>query len=247
MDNVNLRFVDHSKSLYRVHPIQRAASVESAHKDFQVKQHGRETFVDCPGMFDYKNTGWILTAWDEFTVYASEHATMAYAGGDKRQPVDLPTPIKTECPHMTNPNNMSADISDGIPLGTDKGVKRLQPLHFTSPWRVEPEDKDTSVSLLLMPPFYHSNIVDNFLIYPGIVDYTAKFNTINVIMSPRKEGTFVIKAGTPLLHIIPMAKANYNLKYGPQKREDVGTIATVKQFYRKYVMKRSKYMVEQYD
>ena len=246
MENINLRFVDKSKSLYRIHPIQRAASVESAHKDFQVKQHGRETFVDCPGMFDYKNTGWILSAWDEFTVYASENATMAYAGGDKRAPTDLPTPVKTECPHITNPNAMSADISDGVPKGNDDDtVKRLQPLHFTSPWAVEPEND--FVSLLLMPPVYHSNIVDNFLIYPGIVDYTQRFNTINVIMSPRKEGTFVIKAGTPLLHIIPMTKGNYNIKYGPAKREDLGAIATAKQFYRKYVMKRSKYRVEQYD
>ena len=248
MENINLRFVDSTKSFYRIHPIQRAASVDPAHKDFQVKQHGRETFVDCPGMFDYKNTGWILTAWDEFTVYASKNATMAYAGNDNKRPGgSLPTPIKDGCPHMTAPNLMSADITDGIPNGADNSVNRLQPLHFTSPWAVEPENKDTTLSLLLMPPIYHSNIVDNFLIFPGIVDYTQKFGTINVIMSPRKEGTFVIKAGTPLLHIIPMKKANYNLKYGPQKRESLGALATAKQFYRKYVMKRSKYTVEQYD
>ena len=120
MENINLRFVDSTKSFYRIHPIQRAASVDPAHKDFQVKQHGRETFVDCPGMFDYKNTGWILTAWDEFTVYASKNATMAYAGNDNKRPGgSLPTPIKDGCPHMTAPNLMSADITDGIPNAAD--------------------------------------------------------------------------------------------------------------------------------
>lgn len=242
MSEVNINFYDKSKMVYQVHPIERAVSVDGAHKQVQLEKHGRETFVDCPGIYDYKSQGWIMTAWDEFKIYCSNNATMAYASSDgspRKSPCSLPTPV-----HKTNPSAMSTAITDGIPNTNECPVRQLQPLHFTSPWVVEPED-DT-VSLMLMPPFYHSNIVEDFIIYPGIVDYTKKFQTINVIMSPRKEGVYTIKAGTPLLHIIPITKGKYNLKYGPAKKPDVGVIASAKQFYRKYVMKRSKYTVEEF-
>ena len=53
-----------------------------------------------------------------------------------------------------------------------------------------------------------------------------------------------IKAGTPLLHIIPMVKKNYRAEYGPAKGGELGVVASAKQFYRKYVMKRAKYQLD---
>jgi len=239
---IDVKFLDVSNSLYEIHPIQRAAAVEGAHKKKQIEKHGKETFVDCPGIFDYKNTGWIIPAWDEFKIYCSDKATMAYAGGGtKMRPSNgqLPCPV-----HDSNPNGMNADITDGIPPGDKNAVKRLQPLHFTSPWVVIPEG---DVSFLLLPPHYHSDIVDDFIIYPGIVDYNPRFGALNWIMSPRREGTYTIKAGTPLLHVIPIHKADYKIIMTPEKRQKPGIIASANQFYRKYVMKRSKYTVELND
>lgn len=232
----DVRFSDMTKQVYKVHPIQKARSVEGAHRKKQLDKHGRETFVDCPGIFDYMGQGWILTAWDEFKIYASENATMGYCGGQKRESLwEMPKP-------MEQAGNMSADITDGIPAGVGCPVKRLQPLHFTSPWRV---DTNEDISLLLMPPMYHSDIVNDILIYPGVVDYTNKFGTLNLILSPRREGTFTIKAGTPLLHIIPMVKKEYKATYGPAKDPmPYSVIASAKQFYRKYVMKRAKYNLD---
>lgn len=234
----DVRFSDMTKRIYKLHPIQKAATTEGAHKKTQIEKHGKETFIDCPGIYDYKSQGWILTAWDEFKIYASENATMGYCGSEKR-PSEMPLP--QPLPHMGG--GMSPEITDGIPVGTNTGcpVKRLQPLHFTSPWSVETSDE---ISLLLMPPTYHSNIVNDIMIYPGVVDYTNKFSTLNIILSPRKEGTFTIKAGTPLLHIIPMVKKTYTATYGPKETSDLGVLATAKQFYRKYVMKRGRYNLE---
>lgn len=232
----DVRFSDITKKIYKIHPILKAVNVDGAHKKEQLDKHGRETFVDCPGIYDYKSQGWIMTAWDEFKIYASGNATMGYCGSDKR-PTEMPMP--NPLPKLGG--NMSADITDGIPPGTGCPVKRLQPLHFTSPWRV---DTDKEISLLLMPPMYHSNIVNDIMIYPGIVDYTNQFGTLNLILSPRREGTFTIKAGTPLLHIIPMVKKNYTAEYGPAKGGELGVVATAKQFYRKYVMKRAKYQLD---
>lgn len=240
-----IRFSDMSKTVYSVHPIQKASRVDGAHKKEQLEKHNRETFVDCPGIFDFKNTGWIMTAWDEFKIYCSDNATMAYIGGQKRPGVgSIPQPIEGfKLPEKATA--MSPDITDGIPKATGCPVKRLQPLHFQAPWMVE---TDEEISLLLLPPTYHSDIVDNFIIYPGIVDYTDKFSTLNLIMSPKREGTFVIKAGTPILHIIPIEKKTYNAEFGPAKKSRMGGImASCNQFYRKYVMKRSKYNLDFVD
>lgn len=236
----DVRFTDMSKKVYSVHPIQKAVNVDGAHKKVQMQKHGRETFVDCPGIYDYKSQGWIMTAWDEFKIYASENATMAYTGCEKRtSELPIPQPIK-EPPEMGGA--MSQKITDGIPPETTCPVKRLQPLHFVSPWRVDTKE---GITLLLMPPTYHSDIGNDIMIFPGVVDYTSKFATLNVILAPRKEGVFTIKAGTPLLHIIPIVKKEYNATYGPAKNTDpLGVIANAKQFYRKYVMKRAKYSLE---
>ena len=235
---IDVKFADTTNRAYKFHPIQKAVNVEGSYKQKQIEKHGRETFVDCPGIFDYKSQGWIMTMWDEFKIYASDNATMAYAGSQSR-PAD--TPLPTNGKRTGDPTSMSADITDGIPIETECPVKRLQPLHFQSPWKIE-TDKD--ISLLLLPPIYHSNIVDDILIYPGVVDYSPTFGTINLICSPRRKGVFTIKAGTPILHIIPMVKREYNAVCGPTNSGLYGAIASAKNFYRKYVMKRSKYNLE---
>lgn len=235
----DVKFSDKTGQVYKQHPIQKAVNVEGSYKQAQLEKHGRETFVDCPGIFDYKSQGWIMTMWDEFKVYSSDNATMAYAGSDARKPaLPLPEPER-ELPKKAS--TMSADITDGIPIESGCPVKRLQPLHFQSPWEVETE-KD--ISLLLLPPIYHSNIVDDILIYPGVVDYGPNFGTINLICSPRRNGIVTIKAGTPILHIIPIVKGEYNAFCGPAKRGALSPFATCKNFYRKYIMKRSKYNLE---
>lgn len=237
---MDIEFRDWTQEIYNVHPIRKASSVDGAHKQIQKEIHGREKFNDCPGILDYKNQGYIMTAWDDFKVYCSDNATMAYIGGDPGRPAKTGCPM----PYKDTAGPMNADITDGIP---GHEVKRLQPLHFDSPWTV----KADNISLLILPPVYHSNIVDDFIVYPGVVDYSYKFNTLNFIMSPRRTGTFIIKAGTPIAHIIPLQKQTIDAVYGPtnvnmssgaQKLRQ--GYATCKQYYRKYCMSKSKYNLQ---
>jgi len=232
-------FQDWTRSIYNVHPIQRASSVKPAYRERQIEKHGVEKFAECPGILDYKNQGWIMTAWDDFKIYSSDAATMAYIGdaSSKRCPVGKVKPT-----HNNIAGCMSQDITDGL---ADKQVSRFQPLHLDSPWIAKAKD----LSLLILPPIYHSDITEDFMIWPGVVDYSDRFNTLNIIMSPKKEGTFTIKAGTPIAHIIPIEKRSYDAQYGPIDSE-VGeknlnyvrqAYATCKQYYRKYCMKRTRF------
>jgi len=240
-----IHFADMSRSLYTTHPIQKASRVDGYHKKTQLEKYGRETFVDCPGIFDYKNTGWIMPAWDEIKIYCSEKSTMVYMGSGadgKRSPVWNKSIRGFQLKNTGS--NMSDQITDGIPIASGCPMnKPLQPIHLISPWRVE---TDEEFSLLCLPPYYHSDFVKNFEVFPGIVDFNTQFDTLNVIASPRTTGTFIIKAGTPLMQLIPIHKSVYNTTYGPAKKFGKMTevVASCKNFYRKYVMRKSKYNLE---
>ena len=41
-----------------------------------------------------------------------------------------------------------------------------------------------------------------------------------------------------------MVKKTYTASCGPKKTNDLGVVASAKQFYRKYVMKRGRYNLE---
>lgn len=245
---MGIRFSDMSGQIYTVNPIVPARNVEPVHRKVQLEKYDSEMFAVCPGIMDFKNTGWIMPAWDDIKVYCSDKATMAYAGGSKRPHTwKLPQPVKKvdyyEPKDAGGP--MDRRMVDGVPANHGCPIKTgTQPLHFNSPWACEMFGDDV-VSLMLLPPYYHSNIVDHVQVYPGIVDYTNRFDTMSIVLAPRTEGTFTIKAGEPLVHIIPIEKRTYNAQYGPAKMGRMkGLIATCNQFYRKYVMKKSRYNLE---
>ena len=241
---MGIRFSDVSGATYTVNPIVPARSVEPIYKSKQVEKYGSDLFAGCPGIFDYKNVGWIMPAWDDIRVYSSDNATMAYAGSQKRPPQwKIPQKVDNYKPTF-NAGPMDKRMVDGVPAGNACPVKSLQPLHFSSPWVCEMFG-DEYCSLLLMPPFYHSDIVDKVQVFPGIVDYTKVFDTMSIVLAPRTTGTFTIKAGTPLVHIIPLEKKTYKATYGPAKMNRMkGFKASCEQFYRKYIMKRSRFEVK---
>lgn len=233
MNENEIIFNDTTKSVYTLHPIVPAKNVDYIGKNLQLNNYGRETFVDCPGMFDYRNSGWIMPAWEEITIYSSEQNSMLYYGDHKNKAKDR------GCPFIAA-GNMDKSIAHGF----EGREVALQPLHITSPWSVQSEN----VSLLVLPPVYHSNITQFITVFPGIVDYTNKFTSLNCIISPHRHGTFTIKAGTPLLHLIPFVKQDYDASYRAVTEFELDRSRSIfsrtKQFYRKHCMKRSKYSIK---
>lgn len=235
MKDNEIIFNDITRSIYTLHPIKPARSVDFVGKSLQLNSYGRETFIDCPGMFDYRNTGWIVPAWDEITIYSSENNSMLYYGSHQGDSSKQRGP----CPYIAA-GNMDKKIAHGY----EGRESPLQPLHITSPWSVQSKN----VSLLVLPPVYHSNITQFITVFPGIVDYTSKFTTLNCIFAPHQYGTFTIKAGTPLLHLIPFVKSDYDASYRPITEFELDRsrsfFSRTKQFYRKHCMKRSKYSIK---
>lgn len=229
-----IKFRDDTRLVYTMHPIQRAIDAPLRCHEAQINNPKKEKFNQCPGMFEYKNMGYIIPAWDDIHIKASSNGVIPLLGGlnSKRGS------------YFKKPNKMSEELVKGI-FKPDDGL-REQPIHFGAPWSIHVTD--SSICALLLPPFYHASWIDNLYMYPGIVNY-GKFTTINFICAPKKAGEFTIKAGEPLIQVIPTVKSNEVLaEYGPSSQEELdmshSIFSSVSQFYRKYISKPSKYKLE---
>lgn len=231
-------------------PIVPAKGYKAPYEAFQRDKYNRVKLVECPGMVDYQNQGWIMTAWSDIHVHFDGENTLMYYGTEKGE--TWPKAVEAKeipegCPYGKDfkpmqANAMGPEIADGVSTNSYNG-KPLVPMHITSPWAVIAP----GVSLMAMPPFYHSNIFDDFFIYPGIIDYNGSFSTLNVIIGVRKPGEYIIKAGTPLLHLIPTVKGNWKgyVQHDPAGVSYYkGNISKLKQWYRRLVQGKASYTIE---
>ena len=76
------------------------------------------------------------------------------------------------------------------------------PCKFGSPWRFREKN---GVQFTWNPPFFNiHNTMKNFLIPPGVTSYKYQSETnINIFVN-RKSEDFMVEAGTPMVHIIPI-------------------------------------------
>lgn len=195
-----IEFVDTSKLVFSSLPILLAKDVEINCRKAAEDSGQKFTFPLCPGMFDYSKLGYVMTAWSDIHFKANKAGVVAIIGGARK---------KTS---FSQPAPMDPGIVTGL-FNTQDGIP-LKPFNLNSPWKVFSYDKD--ISALLLPAWYHSPIefLENFYVYPGIVDYNT-FHTCNVILAPKKKMEYTIKSGDPILHIIPIYNKNISCGYGP--------------------------------
>jgi len=226
-------FFDKTGKMCDSWPPIRAAAVDALSKSHQMQKYGRETFGVCSGMVDYKNSGWIIRAWDVIRITFRNGVVTGRVGNDSR--------VTNYIDNDVGP--MDYKITDGV-----LSDSVLHPVKIESPWSVYTEKE---LSLFIMPPYYHSNITNDFVIYPGINDYSPNSPSLPIILAPKREGDFVIEPGTPLYHIIPFEKNNYEIGLTTQDPWIKNKVELDPRlgpgYYRKHVMKKTKYSVKNID
>jgi len=133
---------------------------------------------------------------------------------------------------FNKPINMNSDIVDGFTIPEDDVPFKI--FKVDSPWKIFGHG---DVSALLLPAVFHSNFLDDLYVWPGVVDY-KKFHVANFIFSAKRKCEVHIKAGDPLLHVIPFWNKDMLAGYGPgtdiqidATRNEIPT--NTKQYYRK--------------
>lgn len=228
----DLYFADGYDCVYPHYPIMLAKDLKPL-KEYQENKYQDYMFPGCPGMHDYARLGYIIPAWTNFHIKANKAGVVAFAGSDGENRQKRTTPF-------SQPQPMDIRITDGL-FQTD-GVPSVT-YNFPGAWKVFGKG---NISALILPAFFHSKFLDDLYVYPGVVDY-KDFTTINFICSAKRECEVEIKAGEPVLQVIPfITNKSIVASYGNSTREQKDYSKAIKwfhesNFYRKYYMIRKKF------
>jgi hypothetical protein len=220
----DLEFVDTSRTAYLTHPVKRAIDVKPRTFEYQKNKYKKHILPHCPGMIQYAEMGYIIPAWVDIHIKANKAGVAHYIGSGERG-----------ARGYLNGRVMSADVVEGI-FEPEDGVP-LTPINFGAPWAIFGQG---NITALLLPAVYHSDFLDDLMVLPGSVDY-QKFHTANFICLPKRECEVHIKAGDPLLHVIPFWNKEFNAGFGPGSQDQVDKWNNEipgddKQYYRRYQM-----------
>ena len=233
-DDVDFKFAEIADGVvYPHYPPVLAKDIKPL-KEFQEQKYNEYKFPGCPGMHDYSRLGYIIPAWSNIHIKANKAGFIGAVGSVGEDAMRRGTSLR-------QPQNMDNTITDGLFEKKDGVVNQI--LNFPAPWKIH---SNKNISCLLLPAFFHSNFLDDLYVYPGVVDYKG-FNTINFIVSPKRQCELHIKAGDPLLHVIPfITNQDIVASYGPstQYENDYSKILRWyhdTNFYRRYYMIRKKF------
>ena len=227
----DIEFVDTTRMAYLKTPILLAKNVPTHFLDKQKEISGKYKFAFCPGMHDYARYGYIVPAWEDFHIKTNKAGSSALIGGNRGS-------------KFKQPVRMDSRIVDGV-FHLDDGID-LHVWKYDSPWSIF---VNKNISCFLMPAFYHSKFLQDVFIYPGIVDYTNKFHTINLIFALKRDCEIHIKQGEPVLHVIPFQNKEISGSYRPGDQEHIDSVETSipnsqKAFYRKHLSIKKKFSLD---
>ena len=213
----DIDFRDTTARAFEDFPPRLAREVPIYFKEDQKKNLGKFSFAECPGMWDYSQYGYIITAPDTVMIKANRAGTIAM--------------IKRRHGQNQSCATMNADLIngyfkyEGIPPNAFK---------IDLPWRIICKK---NISAFLLPAYYHSSFLEHVHVVPGMVDY-QNFWTISFIFAIKKECEVTIKAGEPILHILPYWNKPIRANYGMIEVEQMAPTMTagfdsISQYYRK--------------
>lgn len=187
-------------------------------------------FAQCPGMWDYANAGYIITAHADIHIKANKVGVI----------------VQVVSNNLDNKTLQAAQFDFSIVEGmaTIDNVKE-HAAKIPLPWSVQAK---SGYSAYVLPALMHSDYLDKLFIYPGIVDFD-NFHTINFVFSPIKECEFVIYAGTPLLQVIPFKREKITAECGKTTDSErdkhlFSYPSKMRNYYRKFLYGRKSYTMK---
>lgn len=228
----DIEFVDTKRLTYHNFSVERAVDVPTNTRKVQQDKYGKHFMPMCPGISDYAQYGYIIPAWVDIHIMANKAGVSWYIGdrgprGDRG---------------FDNAVPMDEKFIEGA--FTPVGIKPSAML-FPSPWKIFTQK---NISAMLMPAFYHSTFLEDLYVFPGLVDY-KNFHVANFICMPKRECTIHIKAGDPLLHVIPFLNKDISASVGPASDARIDKTGNLipgddKQYYRKFMAVKKKFSMQ---
>jgi len=154
------------------------------------------TLKYCPGIQDFTNYGYIVPAWQDFQFWVDND------GG-----VEWVVP-----PKMRQIYNVFAHGTEQVDTCPVLGDTAQCILKLISPWFMS---TPKGTSLVFCKPFYHYG--NDFDVCPGVLDSDidrVANKLVNIFIRFNVKNKVIhIKAGQPLMQIIPFKRTNWKLKH----------------------------------
>lgn len=185
-----------------------ASSYKEKIKDLENYQNTITGIVKCPGIFDLMNIGWILPAWCDFIIETTNDNISwrvpamldgITCGEDfNKSPISF---ISTDQPTMS------------VPMSDENHFCLVK---VNTPWVV---DIPKNWKLLILPVSYSDEL--RFESTQGIIRPSEHMEINPQLLWKVKNGTELVKAGTPLCQLIPIKDDNINYEcydFGEEQR-----------------------------
>jgi hypothetical protein len=215
-DKNTVKFFSSSKGVLDYYPIELAKDnfpkwLNTARKDFSDKIQGTypskhsHSVHRCPGIVGLLTKGFVLKAWQDFSITTN-------ADGSYRWNTALQINDYSDVNHIIQDVKVHDFdlLLKYLPLKKDS-FNIILKLH--TPWFVY---GPKNVKYLFLPISYSDS--DSFFVYPGILDTSITNEILINIHWNELDNTRVIKAGTPLMQIIPFEDKHYSLEVGRADR-----------------------------
>ena len=155
------------------------------------------TIKYCPGIYDFTNYGYIVPAWQDFQFWVDDEGQVEW---------QVPDSMGT----INNIKVHTREQVDTCPILDNTAVCILK---LISPWFIS---TPKGTSLIICKPFYHYS--NDFDVCPGVLDSDIEFSLpnheINVMLRLNVKNKVIhIKAGQPLIQLIPFKRTNWKLKH----------------------------------
>ncbi len=156
--------------------------------------NGAPTAKKCPPFVDTFSLGYIIPAWQEFSLIPTENFYNFRAGVTHiHSPYENPRPV---CSYQF-PEQYAKTPLEGYHV-----------IKIQTPWIIK---TPPNISILILPPFGSEHTVIEAI--PAVIDsdaYHVNFGfTCKIKFDPTKE--IVIQPGTPLAQIIPFERKSWNM------------------------------------
>lgn len=179
-------------------------------KQAQIKGGGpRKTTLtttrNCPGIYDYMTSGYIVPAWCDIRLEWQQGKAEAFNLQTGHVLHYLQESYGQSLPMMMTHEEPQAKDA---PFW-DNSCKSI--LKFSSPWNLKTSE---GVSCFFTHPYYHTST--DYTIMPGILDTDVKHypnSIINIFIRLNKQGKPIfIERGTPLLQVVPFKRSDVKFR-----------------------------------
>jgi hypothetical protein len=153
---------------------------------------GPGSIRSCSGISDFLEFGVTIQAWTTFRFRPNINTGVWEISADEFNP-SIEYPMATGF-HFAQ--------TGSCPMTESRKIEKMSYPKLLTPWRIQTAP---GWSCLFIPTFYEEN--ENYSVLPSIVN-TDFYQVANVVLNVKTDSEFVIKQGTPLVHLIPVQRKN---------------------------------------